>query len=124
MCGYLTRSGSVTVKLRSAEQAVSILGSLVNATPLLPLREVQLCDRKSTSSAGVSRVSSTFLGPSSADRWHRAGRRYLKNGRRMQEEDKRQESQPDNYKISIFLVISMIPFTSELLCLTTPPSPP
>lgn len=82
---YLTLSGSVTVKLRSAEQAVSMLGSLIKATPLLPLREVQHCDRKSTSRAGVSRVSSIFLGPSSADRWHRAGRRYLKKGRRVKE---------------------------------------
>ena len=76
-CGYLTLSGSVTVKLRSAEQAVSMLGSLVNVPLLLPLSEVQHSDRKSTSRAGVSRLSSTFLGPSSADRWHSAGRRYL-----------------------------------------------
>lgn len=78
---YLTLSGSVTVKLRSAEQHVSMLGSPADATPLFPFRDVQLCDRKSTSRAGVSRVSSTFLGPSSADRWHRAGRRYLQSGR-------------------------------------------
>ena len=69
----------MTVKLRRAEQAVSMLGSLAeDVVPLFPLSEVQHCDRKSTSRAGVSRVSSTFLGPSSADRWHRAGRRYLK----------------------------------------------
>ena len=65
---YLTLSGSVTVKFRRAEQAVSMLGSLLDPTPLFPLRELQHCDRKSTSRAGVSRVSSTFLGPSSADR--------------------------------------------------------
>lgn len=38
---YLTLSGSVTAKLRSAEQAVSMLGSLDNATPFVPLRDVQ-----------------------------------------------------------------------------------
>lgn len=80
-CAYLTRSGSVTVKLSSVQQAVSMLEAVVSATLLLPLRESQLCDRKSTSSAGVSRVSSTFLGASSADRWDRAGRMYLKNER-------------------------------------------
>lgn len=58
----------MTVKLRRAEQAVSMLGSLADATPLLPLGAVQHRDRKSTRRAGVSRVSSTFLGPSSADR--------------------------------------------------------
>ena len=82
---YLTLSGSVTVKLRRAEQAVSMLGSLVDTAPLFPLSEVQHRDRKSTSRAGVSRVSSTFRGPSSADRWHSAGRRYLKTRRRIRE---------------------------------------
>lgn len=68
------------MKLRSVQQAVSMLEAVVSATLLLPLRESQLCDRKSTSRVGVSRVSSTFLGASSADRWDRAGRMYLKNG--------------------------------------------
>lgn len=90
---YLTLSGSVTVKLRRAEQAVSMLGSLVNAPPLFPLREVQHCDRKSTSRAGVSRVSSTLRGPSSADRWHRAGRRYLKRAG--------QEAPSDDYRMKL-----------------------
>ena len=74
---YLTRSSSVTVKFRRAEHAVSMLGSLAAATPLFFFRLFQFCARKSTSRAGVSRVSRTFLGPSSAERWHRAGRRYL-----------------------------------------------
>lgn len=65
---YRTLSGSVTAKLSRTEQAVSMLGSLVNDTLLLPLSDVQHFDRKSTSRAWVSRVSSTLLGPSSADR--------------------------------------------------------
>lgn len=114
---YLTLSGSVTVKLRSAEQAVSMLGSLVNAPPLFPLREVQHCDRKSTSRAGVSRVSSTLRGPSSADRWHRAGRRYLKRAG--------QDASSDDYRMKAFLMslLCLIVFTSELLCPSTTPSP-
>lgn len=38
---YLTLSGSVTVKLRRAEQAVSMLGSLPYTTPPFPRSEVQ-----------------------------------------------------------------------------------
>ena len=63
------------MKLRRAEQVVSMLGSL----PPFSFRKLQPCKRKSTKRAGVSRVRSTFLGPSSAERWHRAGRRYLES---------------------------------------------
>lgn len=65
---YRTLSGSVTAKLSRTEQAVSMLGSLVNDALLLPLSNIQHFDRKSTSRVWVLRVSSTFLGPSSADR--------------------------------------------------------
>lgn len=65
---YRTLSGSVTAMLSRTEQAVSMLGSLVNDALLLPLSDVQHWDRKSTSRAWLSKVSSTFLGPSSADR--------------------------------------------------------
>lgn len=77
---YLTRSGSVTVKLSRAEQAVSILGSRANAAPPFPRRSPHPWVRKVTRRPGVSRVSNTFLGASSAERWHRAGRRYLEGG--------------------------------------------
>lgn len=68
LSSYLTLSGSVMVKLRRAEHAVSMLGSLVDALWLRPFTEVQVCSRKSTSRAGDSCVSRTFLGPSSTDR--------------------------------------------------------
>lgn len=81
---YRTLSGSVTTTLSRTEQAVSMLGSLLTEPLLRPLSDVQHCDRKSTSRAWLSKVSSTLRGPSSADRWHRAGRRYLQ-ARRGQE---------------------------------------
>lgn len=65
---YGTLRGSVTAMLSRTEQAVSMLGSRLWDTLLLPLSDVQHCDRKSTSRAWVSKASSTFLGPSSADR--------------------------------------------------------
>lgn len=77
---YLTRSGSVTVKLSRAEQAVSILGSRANAAPPFPRMSPHPWVRKATRRPGVARVSNTFLGASSAERWHRAGRRYLERG--------------------------------------------
>lgn len=78
---YRTLSGSVTATLSRTEQAVSMLGSLLSEPLLLPLSDAQHCDRKSTSRVWLPKVSSTFRGPSSADRWHRAGRRYLKDSR-------------------------------------------
>lgn len=84
-----------------------MLGSLINAIPLFPLREDQDWDRKSTSRAGVSRVSRTFLGPSSADRWHRAGRRYLKRGRRMWGKDCEMTAESKKKKKKKYLLSSL-----------------
>ena len=65
------------MKLSRAEQAVSRPGSRGVATPALPFRRAHPRDTNSTSRAGASRERRTFRGPSSAERWHRAGRRYL-----------------------------------------------
>lgn len=67
-------------KLSRAEQAVSMEGSRDPAVPPPPREASQPWRRKSTRRAGTPWESRSCRGASSADRWHRAGSRYLRRG--------------------------------------------